>query len=298
MKKITLLLSVLLCSLSAWAQTPTRVTRQVVKVLVEQSAVSKGTISRYAGAHGALMGIDYQLQHNMPKTRVLETTVQRSWLEQQQRNFKAAQLKRQRRMRDTQLQQEAQELAAREAILATLPKANPEHAFVRNDFTDLLPDQMPPSDLPLVAEPGTLFRGLALATDGQAVANILQNGLLLADTGTEANTRNLAFAGGTRGAVQAISNHPVTNLTSFPVNAANWAVKRLTPEKPLVAVVAVNGQTQAGKIVLASEDIPASQITHFIVPLNVEASTVWCNVELQPDGDFLITPYDIPPARE
>ena len=293
MKKIWIIGIVLILNVSLHAQTtPAKVTRQATKALVEQPSVRAGTLSRYNGARGAVMGVDYHLQPAISQP----ATAQRSWLEQQKRNWKAHQLHKQRRARDLEQQIQAQEQAAREAILATLPQANPGHQFITHDFATLLADQIPQEQLPLVAGPGMLYRGLALPADGQAVTNILQNGLRVADVGTEANTRNLAYSGGQPGAVRALAKTPVTNLTSFPMNAAEWATKRITPAKPLLAVVAVNGQTEVGKVVLAAQDIPAGQITHFFVPLQVNGTPVWCNVQLGTDGAFVITPYDIPPA--
>lgn len=280
-----------------YAQTP-KITRQVTKVLVEQPAVAKGTISQYGGARSGVMGVNYYLQHNMPKTKVSVATTQRSWWEQQQRNRKAHQLHKTRQARDLQEQIQAQEIAARQAILAKLPKANLKHQFITQDFTPFLPETIPAEELPLATEPGILFRGLALPADGQAVQNILQNGLRVADTGKEANTRNLAMGGGMPGMGQALANTPVTNLTSFPMNAATWAVKRMTDEKQLIAIVAVNGQTQAGKTVLVAQDIPADQITHLFVPLNLNNAAVWCKIELTENSAFLVTPYDIAPAEK
>ncbi len=293
MQKVWIVGLVLILNVSLHAQTtPAKVTRQATKALVEQPSVRAGTLSRYNGVRGAVMGVDYHLQPAISQP----ATARRSWLEQQKRNWKAHQLHKQRRTRDLEQQLQAQELAARQAILAKLPKANLAHQFITQDFTPFLPEQIPAEELPLVAEPGVLYRGLGLPANGAAVRNILQNGLRVADVGTEANTRNLAYSGGQPGAVRALANTPVTNLTSFPMNAAEWATKRITPDKPLLAVVAVNGQTEVGKVVLAAQDIPAGQITHFFVPLQVNGAPVWCNVQLGTDGAFVITPYDIPPA--
>ncbi len=293
MKKLFVLLYIASVSSMLCAQNLEKATRQATKALVESPAVAKRTLSRYGGARGAVMGVDYYLQYNMPKATVSAPASNRSWLEQQKRNRKAYQLHQQRRVRDARLEQELSAQLARQAMLDKLPQANLDHQFVVDDFTALIPEQMPTAEVPLVAGPGMLFRGLALPADGKAVQNILQNGLRVADVGTEANTRNLAIAGAMPGMGKALAHTPMTNLTSFPTEAAGWAVTRFTEGKPLLAVVAVNGQTQSGKVVLVAHDIPAGQITHVFVPLNVNGQVAWCQIELTENGQFLVTPYDI-----
>ena len=296
MKKLLILCIAISLAHSLHAQAPAKATQQAAKALAKPT-VGAGTLSRYNGARGGVMGVNYYLQRNLSNTQdAVTATQQHTWWEQQKRNWKAHQLHQQRRARDLEQQLQTQELAARQAILAKLPKANLEHQFITQDFTPFLPETIPAEELPLATEPGILFRGLALPANGQAVQNILQNGLRVADVGTEANTRNLAIGGGMPGMGQALANTPVTNLTSFPMNAATWAVKRMTDEKQLIAIVAVNGQTQAGKTVLVAQDIPAGQITHLFVPLSLNNTAVWCKVELTESGTFLVTPYDIPPA--
>lgn len=238
------------------------------------------------------MGVNYHLQQSISQV----PPAQRSWLEQKKRNWQAYQLHKQRQARDVEVQIQAQEKAARQALLAKLPKPNPVHQFVTKDFVNLLPAQILAEELPLVTQPGVLYRGLALPADGKAIENILQNGLRVADVGKEANTRNLAMSAGMPGAGRALAKAPVTNLTSFPTEAVNWAVKRLSDNKPLLVVVAVNGQTQSGKVALVAEDIPASAVTHLFAPLMLNGTSVWCKVELTPNGDFLVTPYDITPV--
>lgn len=295
MKKILVLCMVLNLCLLLQAQ-PGKVTRQVTKVLVEQPAAAKGTLSHYNGARGAAMGVNYYLQHNMPKTQVTVTTTQRPWLEQQKRNWKAYRLHQARRARDLEAQIQAQERAAREAILAKLPKANPAHQFIAQNFNELIPAQIPAEELPLVAQPGVLFRGMALPTDGEAVKNILQNGLRLEDLGSHATTKLLSISGGARGAVSSV--RPVTNLSSIPSEALYWATQRIEPGKELPVITVVKNQTQSGEVVLVSQDIPAEDITHVLVPVNYNGKPVWGNVELAPDGGFLVTPYDIAPETK
>lgn len=269
----------------------------VLKKAVVSPSVRAGKLSRYNGARGGVMGVNYYLQSQHAPTP-LPVTKQRTWWEQQKRNWKARQFHQQRRERELEAQLQEQTRLAREAKLAKLPKANPSHQFTTQHFAALHSQTLPAEELPLLEEAGTLYRGMALPTDGKAVENILKNGLRLADVGNEANTRSLAVAGAMPGAGRILAKTPVTNLTSFPAGAVTWAGKRITDEKTLIAIVAVSGQTQSGEIVQLAHDIPAHQITHLLVPLTLNGTPVWCNVQLAPEGGFLITPYDIiPPAK-
>ncbi len=248
------------------------------------------------------MGVNYHLTRIPAQALTVsgslpgQKTPQRTWLEQQKRNWKAYRLHQTRRTRDLEAQIQVQERAAREAILAKLPKANPTHQFITYDFAPLIPKQIPAEELPLVAEPGVLLRGMALPTDGEAVKNILQNGLRLEDLGSHATTKLLAISGGMRGAVSSV--RPVTNLTSFPPDALYWATQRIEPGKELPVITVVKNQPQSGKVVLVAEDIPAQNITYVFVPVNYDGKSVWGKVEIAPDGGFLVTPYDIAPETK
>ena len=287
MKKIITLFIILNLGSLLQAQVPAKAARQVTKMAAESSLGKAAVVA----APVPQVKIPNTAQLNTPKA-----TVQRPWVQQKLRDLKAYQLHQKRQKRDVELQIQAQALASREALLATLPQANPTQQFTVSDFTALVQENQPPDTVfPLLEEQGTLLRGLALPTDGKAIQNILQNGLRVADAGPEANTLNLAVSGGQRG-FASLANHPVTNLTSSPTEAIKWAAKRRCDEKPLLAVVVVNGQTKSGNIVQEAADIPASQITHFFAPLALHEKTVWCNIQLAPNGGFLVTPYNIDPT--
>ena len=219
----------------------------------------------------------------------------RPWLEQQQRNFKAWKLKRQRRQRDEQNRRDEKARQEREALEATFPRLNPAHAFETSSFEPYLAEDLPADNLPLLETPGVLYRGMALAADGNSLENILTNGLLIKDLGSHATTKLLAMSGGMRSTVSAV--RPVTNLTSIPSEALYWGNQRTKSEsgKKLLAIVGVDGQQESGKVVLMSEDIPATQLTDVIVPLQVNGNPVWCNVSFTQDQTFLVIPYDLPP---
>lgn len=295
MKKLSILFIVMSASIFLHAQTtPTKVTRQATKALVKQPAVQVGTLSRYNGIHGAVMGVDYYLQRNTVP-QIHNAATQRSWLEQQKRNWKARQLHNQRRKRDEQYAQLEQQLQQLEALEKTLPQLTPAHTFETDEFSHLLVAQLPDEPLPLLERPGVLYRGMALPADGEAVKNILQNGLRLEDLGSHATTKLLAMSGGIRGLV---STRPVTNLTSLPQDALYWGTQRTEPGKELLVIAVVKNQTQSGKVVLYSDDIPAENIDYLIVPLHLGSKPLWYKVELTEDspyGPFRLTPYEDTP---
>ena len=290
MKKFYLLVCCCVCCVGLQAQIPAKAARQSVKMAGKRAVVPERMLPSYGGAHRAVMGVDYHLVSSATQT-MLETSVQRSWWEQQKRDLKAWQLKRAHQkqvLQNLKLQQEIQQL---EQMRALLPRLQPEKAFEVTEFSDLIAQQLPAQPLPFLAEPGILYRGMALSGDGASVAHILQNGLLVEDAGVEANTLNMAFSGGQRGSVQALAARPVTNLTSFPQDAAVWGSKRLTPGKELLVIVRVNGQERSGNVVTIDQDIPAGNITHLIAPLTLSGQPAWCEISLTPNGTFLVIPY-------
>lgn len=286
MKKIYLFLLASMVAITVQAQTPAKTVRQGVKAAT--SAAPRTTPGAFTTGRAQLPhGLDRQITQTVANA----PHVHRSWMIQQARNYKAWQLKRQRRLRDAQalkLAQQAQELQARRAAL---PPLRPEQAFETDDFTPFVTQELPATPLPLLEEPGVLYRGLSLPADGTAVKNILTHGLLLKDLGSHATTKLLAVSGGTRGTVSAVK--PITNLTSLPQDAVYWATQHKGHD--LWVVVSVEGISQSGKIVMYSADIPASQITQVLIPLQLNAVPTWCKISLTQDGRFLVTPYQTAP---
>lgn len=286
MKKIYLFLLASMVAITVQAQTPAKTVRQGVKAAT--SAAPRTTPGAFTTGRAQLPhGLDRQITQTVANA----PHVHRSWMIQQARNYKAWQLKRQRRLRDAQalkLAQQAQELQARRAAL---PPLRPEQAFETDDFTPFVTQELPSAPLPLLEEPGVLYRGLSLPADGTAVKNILTHGLLLKDLGSHATTKLLAVSGGTRGTVSAVK--PITNLTSLPQDAVYWATQH--KDHALWVVVSVEGISQSGKIVMYSADIPASQITQVLIPLQLNAVPTWCKISLTQDGRFWVTPYQTAP---
>lgn len=288
MKKIYLLVLVSMVAITAQAQTPAKTVRQGLK-----AATSAAPRTTPRTLTTGLTQLPHGLDRQITQTVVNTSRAQRPWITQQARNYKAWQLKRQRRVRDEQtlkLAQQAQELQAKRAAL---PPLQPEQAFETDDFTPFVTQELPAAPLPLLEEPGKLYRGLALAADGESIKNILTNGLLLKDLGNHATTKLLAMSGGTRGAVSAV--RPVTNLTSLPQDAVYWATQHQTQGHDLRVVVSVEGISQSGKIVIYSDDIPAEKITQVLIPLKLNEVPTWCEISLTSEGHFLVIPYQTVP---
>lgn len=291
MKKLLIALLVFVIAGPLQAQILGKVAKAPKKALVAPVK----NLPSYGGSRRAVMGIDYHLTSAAAGASASSTVtnqVTRSWITQQQRNLKAWKLKNERLQRDIQAKQQnllMEEIARQKAAL---PKLQSENAFETATFSQLATSALPTQEVPLVVEPGVLYRGLALNFDGIAVKNILENGLQIADVGAEANTRNLAMSGGIPGAVRAARPH--TNLTSFPKDAVDWASLRAgNLGDKLIVIVKVERQTQeAGKIVAVYEDIPSQQISQLIAPLNVNGKATWCQVSLGQDGTFIVTPYE------
>ena len=300
MKKFFTLFIILSLSALLHAQAPAKITRQVAKKLVEKPTVGVGTLSHYGGARGALMGVDYHLTPRTYQTVVNKTPAQtatpRPWLEQQKRNLKAAQLKKQRRQQQFQALKTALDEQELELAKAALPPLLEEQKFQVNDFSDFVPvaRQQPKPMVPHVPQPGTIaYRGLALATDGNSVRNILKNGLRLQDAGEENSTLRLAYAShGGYAAMRFLLENPVTNLTYGPRSAASWGARRLAQDLPILTIVKVKGTFDGDSLETVTEDIPASQIEELAVRLNLNGNLTWCKVTLQPDDTFILTPYE------
>lgn len=301
MKKITVLFIVLSAGTLLQAQTPAKIVRQAAKAAVAKPAVRAGTLSRYNGINGAVMGVDYYLQRNIAQTQ-LPAAAQRSWLEQQKRDMKAWQIKHQRHLAQQQIAKRALAEKEYQKALASLPRLQPTQTFKVANFSAHVPtlNQLPKPTVPFAANPGNIaYRGLALAADGSSVANILKNGLRLQDAGEDSNTLRIAYA--SHGGYDAIKSvlDPVTNLTYGPNSAVSWGAKRLSNDLPILTIVKIRGTFEGTSVEIATEDIPASQIEEVIVRLNIEGKSTWCKVELNEDNTFTLTPYEpnYPPSK-
>ncbi len=258
------------------------------------SAVTHGTLSHYGGAHGALTGIDYTLARKPAASLAANQAARaslpkRSWLTQTARNWKAWNLRRQRR--NAEIERKALEQAK-----AALPSLQSGQSFVVKDLVDFtpVPHQQPKPSVPFVAEPGDIaFRGLALANDGEAIRNILTNGLRLKDVGEENSTLRIAYASpGGYYAIKFFIENPVINVTYGPKSAAYWGARRLDPDLPMLTIIKIRGKFIGDSMETIVEDIPASDIEEVVTRLNINGQLTWCKVKLNEDNTFTLTPYE------
>ena len=302
MKKLFILLIVLGSASLTHAQVWGRLSsKKPLKVPQKSAKTTLKTISYYGGIHGAAMGVDFHLARTVSAAEAVRATTTgvsskpRSWLTQQQRDIKAWQLKKQRAENQKKQLELAKQQADIEAAKAAAPLLLTEHAFIVTDFTDFIPshNQQPRPKMPFVPEPKVVaYRGLALAADGDALRNILSNGLLLKDAGEENSTLRIAYAShGGYEAVKHFIEHPVTNVTYGPQSAANWGTRRMEKTLPILTVVKIRGSFSGKSLDVVTEDIPANQIEEVIVRLNIHDTLTWCKVELNPDNTFTLTPY-------
>lgn len=296
-----MIVSVFLCAGVVHAQIGGLVSKAAKAPKKPVTAPMRG-ISYYGGSRAAIMGADFHLALAEEAARVnvsasVGRAANRSWLTQQQRNFKAWQLKKEHAHAQKLHAQEMEELAAIETAKAAAPKLLPEYALVVEDFTAFIPqtNQQPKPDMPFVAEPGTIaYRGLALSADANAVRNILTNGLLLKDAGEENSTLRIAYAShGGYSAVKHFLENPVTNITYGPHSAASWGAKRMEAALPILTVVKIRGTFTGSSMEVVTEDIPASQIEEVIVRLDLGGTLTWCKVELNEDNSLTLTPYQV-----
>ena len=214
---------------------------------------------------------------------------ERSVLEQIQRDLKAKKLK---------------ELHAQQVALAqakeNLPKLQENEAFFTADLTPYAPDheiRAEQIELPAIREPGILYRGLALDSQGNSVANILENGLRVEDAGDESTTLITAYASHSQVAshVVATANRKVTNLTDSPRGAVYWLYKRLSANLQMPVLVQVTGIERSGSLVVETEDIPAENLTVF-AKLKINDHARWCKIERTSNDEglvgFKVTPFE------
>lgn len=135
-----------------------------------------------------------------------------------------------------------------------------------------------------------VYRGLALDSDGKALRNILENGLLLKDVGKYSS--DFVGMSGKFGAMMVMSGQTkFNNLTDNPELAADYAKGRIgSAENQIAVVVEVTG-IRPQSVIHYPNDIPASQISGVIALLELEGVPTWCRVELAEDGGYKITPY-------
>jgi len=209
----------------------------------------------------------------------------RSWLEQQQRNFKAWQLKR----------QHAQQVAFAQQ-LAALPQLRSEQTFYTDDLSGLLLQEhhvrhLP--ELPLMTRPNYLYRGLSLESDGSSLRKILHRGLLLEDVGNFSNSLLMSLASTPHDAA-AISSSKYTNLAQSPHTALQYAFRKVNfdSDDVLPVVISVTGLEETGPVVRVQHDIAPERLSEVTALLKINNTPTWCSIQLE-GGGFKITPYEI-----
>ena len=288
MEKILKLVVLLnfVCALPAQAQ-------RVIKPTVHTPrAFTRAHLSAYRSIYGAPYpsvalhpALPLPAGVEIDRDRMYETVTsiqQRSWFEQQQRNFKAWQLKKERSQRWALYQQ-----------LDALPKLRAENVFetadlraFRVDFTTLQEVPAPP----VIKRPGYLYRGMGLRAGGADLVNIFQNGLRVQDVGPFSNALLLSLTNTSHEAAL-VAGMKYINLTHQPDLAVSYALRNSRALEEGVATVAiVTGQQEYGPVVRVTQDIAPEQIEAVLALLNINDTPTWCLVEWY-EGRFIVTPY-------
>lgn len=285
--KITVTLIFMACTFHLHAQVPARLASQAVTSKSRSLAqnlshlAAKDFPALYATEGGALhTALTRQLVAAQTQTIALPSTAatlrpQRSWLEQQRRDYQARRLKR---LHTKKLD---------------LPQLLAGKSFYVSGFESILADAATSPALPFLEEPGYLYRGLALEADGHALANILTNGLRVEDAGRYSNKLMLALTSTPEDAACA-SSSTYTNLTNSPNEALRYTVKnhKRSPDKVLPVIVKVTGEAEDARVVRVQHDIPTQNIPEVIVLVNADGAPTWCRVTMENDA-FRLVPYEV-----
>lgn len=269
---------------------PQQITSIVQRAALQQAVPAQFLAMHHAPAQTLVWGttVALPLERRFIPTpvepAVTDVPQTRSWIEQQQRNFKAWQLKR----------EHARQIALTQA-LAALPQLRPELAFYADDLSGLLVQehhihQLPA--LPLLARPNYLYRGLSLESDGSGLRRILHHGLLLQDVGQFSNSLLMSLASTPQDAAE-ISKLKYTNLAQSPHTALQYSFRKVnTSSDVLPVIVSVKGIEENGAVVRVQHDIPAEHLPEVTALLKINDTPTWCSVKLEGSG-FKITPYEI-----
>ena len=176
------------------------------------------------------------------------------------------------------------------------PALQADKALAVRDFSAVMPagKEAETPVIPFQNQRGLIYRGLALNADGQAIRNILENGLLIKDLGQYASDFITSMgAEASRGRCHSIK---VTNLTAESSEAVKWAQLRSKEEAiPVVMVVKYSSNkdlfSQDIHAINTAADIPPEDIYAMAALLNINGVPTWCKVELEGEG-FRITPYE------
>lgn len=299
------------------------IARKPVKIRSVATGAPTARLPLYGGRR-AVMGINYAIATHASKPPYVSLptptgTVElgkgshpqkRSWMEHQVRNFRAWQLRLERRARDRALLERQNLERAKaalppllvthakriedQALLELLPEAHPIDLPTLSFLMDrkkieeavALDDRSIPA-LPFMEEPNVAYRGMALTPAD--IRNVLTEGLLRRAT-EASNRRNMALAGGSRGAIQYFASHPVINLTASPLHARFWGSKFLG-SKPILTIVKISGDFGNSDIINVDRDIPTENIMEMITLLQINGRPTWCRTQLGDANSVSITPY-------
>lgn len=177
------------------------------------------------------------------------------------------------------------------------PQLQEENAFTAADLTEFAvpnaPGQTMP-EFPFQNQRGLIYRGLALDTDGPAIRNILENGLLIKDLGKYAADYITSL--GAEVVKAPIKATKITNLTANPSEAVMWAKLR-SAEGQIQVVMVVKYTSNKSSFsnsqhaISTSKDIPPEEIYAMTALLDLNGTLTWCKLELEGAG-FRITPYE------
>ncbi|MGN0025174.1 MAG: hypothetical protein ACI351_07075 [Candidatus Avelusimicrobium sp.] len=176
------------------------------------------------------------------------------------------------------------------------PALQADKALAVRDFSAVMPagTEAETPVIPFQNQRGLIYRGLALNADGQAIRNILENGLLIKDLGQYAS--DFITSVGAETARGRCHSMKVTNLTAESSEAVKWAQLRSQEEAiPVVMVVKYSSNkdlfSQDIHAINTAADIPPEDIYAMAALLNINGVPTWCKVELEGEG-FRITPYE------
>ncbi|MBR2082131.1 MAG: hypothetical protein IJ876_03855 [Elusimicrobiaceae bacterium] len=286
-----LLIAILLVQVSAWLHA--QAVLRTVPAAMRGTTATRAVTPMGRGAVEAAASRAYM--SSLSTTLPMRTVASRPWLTQQIRDLQAWELKREHTAKIEQDMRQQAYLTQLQARLDALPQPQTEQAFAVSSLDHIATDAaLPIPAVPALMRVGYLYRGLGLPADGQAVRHILENGLLVADAGPDANHLMTSWSTNDRGGVQdfkAMANTKLTNLTKDPLLAVGYARRNAQSPDKIVTLLSVTGQTAWDNVVRVYEDIPATNIDKFFALLKIGEHNMWCQIEITDAGDFLVTPY-------
>lgn len=293
MKKILLLISLLLCMSPAFAQVPERVAEGVAKAVTTPilpelpTALVATTRAAEEASHAAAQAA------TAGDVTAEAATAQTSALMRFATNHQ----------HELVSLQTIVGISARQAVMnlrnagvayvphKRMPISLPKHIAAVNSLTGLEVAEGSFPALPVRAVPSKMYRGIALPSDGAALRNILENGLLLKDVGAENNQLLMGYAAsvpGAQHAIKEIQHMRFTNLTNDPQTAFHYAHRNNAPDRVMV-LVSVNDLPNTS-LLRVDQDIPAEQIDKVFVLVNWNGTPTWARATLK-DGQLYLMPY-------